>query len=406
MDRSRFRRLGILLAVTWAASLLSPHDLRAKAPDAREQQFEEALNQASTADFLQTPLDDVMAYFSDLHGVRIHVDRPALDEVGLDEREPITVSADGIRLKSMLGLILEPHGLTWTVRHDSLVITTYDAARKAVSTRIYHLDGLTERPEAVRGRSRGGYGSYGGGYEEGYGSMMGDAPLNPVELLEVVTTTIEPHSWAEDGPGRASPLSIGGRTIFVIRQDYRTHRMIDQFLDGLRQIVEEDPKADEKPKTPSKVYSRRPAPPAAQAKPPQARPAADPFGTPAPAKAKSSVSRPADDPFGAPAPVKTKPMKDDPFGAPAPVKTKPSKHDPFAVPPAARDPFGGHTPAPADDPFGPPASAKPSKDDPFAASPTARDPFGGGAAPVNDPFGTPTTPGDPFGVPTAEDPFD
>ena len=329
MDLSRFGRLAIVLAVGLTATFLGAPHLWARAPSTGVLQIEKALDEASSAEFIEEPLEDVAAYFSELHGIGIHIDRKALEEVGLDESESITVSTDGIQLGTMLALILEPHGLTWTIRHDILVITTCEAARKSVSTRIYLVDELSKRTGFVQSSGDPG-------------PMASGSPL-----LDVITTTIEPQSWMEAGPGRASMLTIGGQTVFIIRQDYRTHRLIRQLLDDLALIGDEKSKVEEDLKVPAKVPSRTSASPAAR----------DPFALP------SKPPRPADDPFGAPAPAGK-----NPFGSPS----KPPR--------PANDPFGGRTPA--NDPFGSPSEpARP-----------ANDPFGAPAPAANDPFGAPSKP--------------
>lgn len=286
MDRSRFRRSAILVSACWMGTLLATPPTQAN-----DEQIETALQQLSTGEFIEEPLEHVAAYFSDFHSIRIHIDERALENAGIDIREPITLSAHGIRLESLLGLILESRGLTWTVRYDSLIITTHDEARKAVSTRIYRL-GDRLRQAVVDGNP---YVNAYGGYGDGAGTM----------IVAAITTTIEPQSWLEGGPGRASIFSIGEQTVLVIRQDYRTHRMIEQLLNDLEQTGGEQSKA------PSAGSQQHPFPPAASVPPETprhapARPADDPFVAPAPAR----------DPFGEAGPSETHPA-DDPFGAPA-----------------------------------------------------------------------------------------
>jgi hypothetical protein len=289
--------------------------------------IEEALHEKSTAEFAETPLEEVVAHLSELHDVRLHIDRRALEEIGLDEREPITVSAGGIQLESLLGLILDPHRLTWTVRHESLVITTYEEARKAVSTRAYRIDRLFPKHDVATGAVCAN-----GGMEE-YENMGGSGAhpfVSPsYALLLMITTTIEPKSWREDGPGQATLFTVGDRTVLVVRQDYRTHRLIRQLLEDLGRIGREGGQKEtvEKPNTPDKRPTGRPTPPAAPSRPtddPFAAPSAnDPFG--------GAGGAPADDPFASP----PRPPADDPFG-----------------PPPSKDPFGGKGGARAEDPFG------------------------------------------------------
>lgn len=356
MLRLVLKPLGLTWIVRDGILLITTHEAQ---KNAAVQRIEEALQQTSSAYFVETPLEEAVAYFADLHDMRIHIDRTALVIGGIDERLPVTLSADGLQLESLLGLILEPHGLTWTVRHESLIITTFEAARRAVSTRVYQVDKLVPVQTG---------GVYSTGEMEGYGNMGSDRippHLTPGQaLLHMITTTIEPQSWVQAGPGQAALLTIGDSTVLVVRQDYRTHRLIGRLLEDLARIGGTEKQAVTKAKSSSKPATRRPVPATPNGrsmgvKPSASRrgtgtfaPASDPFG--------SSGAAPADNPFG-PMPTDD-PNTDAPIGDPfggAPA------NDPFGAPPV-KDPFGG---APAEDPFG----ARPVKD-----------PFGG--KPANDPF--------------------
>lgn len=376
-DRGVDKRVAVTLSAsgirfeTMLGLVLKPHGLIWTAQDggllitthqelrsAGIRRIEEVLCENSAAEFAEMPLEEAVAYLSEFHSVRIHIDRRSLAEIGLDEREPITVSADGIQFESLLGLMLEPHGLTWTVRHESLVITTYEEARKAVSTRAYRIDQLFPKHDVATGAVCAN-----GGIEE-YENMGGSGAhpfVSPsYALLLMITTTVEPKSWREDGPGQATLFTIGDRTVLVVRQDYRTHRLIRHLLENLGRISREEEQKEtvEKRKTPDMKPAGRRAPSAAPF-----RSGNDPFG---PSRAK--------DPFG------------DGSAAPA--------DDPFAAPPA-RDPFDGRSGASGGDPFGDGGAAP--ADDPFA-TPAVRDPVDGKEnAPAEDPFGAGASMDDPFG---------
>ena len=310
-------RDGILLITTYEAQ-----------KNAAVQRIEESLQQISSADFVETPLEEAVAYFADVHDVRVLIDRTALAEIGLDEQLAITLSADGLQLESILGLILEPHGLTWTVRHESLIITTFEAARRGVSTRVYQIDKLLPAQSKATGDVDSA------DETEGYGSMgTGSYPLNlsPEQaVLLMITTTIEPKSWSEEGPGQATLLTIGDSTVLVVRQDYRTHRLIGRLLEDLERIGGPEEQVVVKGKS-SEPATGRPVPATPNGRSMGGRPSvshrgADPFG--------SGGAAPADNPFGSP-------RAKDPFG-------RASGKDPFGSPPA-KAPVGDK---PVNDPFG------------------------------------------------------
>lgn len=312
---------GVTFGFVCVAAVVTASEVVA-APTQYEAQIEAALAEDSTAEFLEVPLEDVLAYFSDLHKIPIHMDRLALEAIGLDGQEPITISAAGIPFESMLALIFEPRGATWTVRHSTMIITSSEAARKAVSTRIYRLDKLVKQARSTDYRSSAMNDPFYAGSGDKYGSMTSIDLLDVSRLAEAITNTIEPQSWDDEGPGRASVLSVGGRMLLVIRQDYRTHRMIDHFLE---EIAEDSLKPDEaRDEGPFKGSA-----PTAMGGPSRPQPMENPFGDPPAVQPK----RPTDDPFGSPAPSKPRRPADDPFGAPAPA----TANDPFADPGSNKD---------------------------------------------------------------------
>jgi len=92
--------------------------------DAESSRLARALLDQTEAEFIDTPLRDAIGYFSQLHNIPIVIDSNALKLKGIDEDVPISLIISGVRLASVLRIMLRPLGLTYELRGKQIVITT------------------------------------------------------------------------------------------------------------------------------------------------------------------------------------------------------------------------------------------------------------------------------------------
>jgi len=100
------------------------------------------LDEDTRLEFIETPLDQICAFLTDMHQIPIQIDTPALNEAGLDSDVPVTRNLKGITLGSALNLILEEHELSWIVRNEVLLITTAAAANARATVRVHNVSDL------------------------------------------------------------------------------------------------------------------------------------------------------------------------------------------------------------------------------------------------------------------------
>jgi hypothetical protein len=114
----------------------------------------QALAKPVRLEFIETPLEDVLAFLADQSRVAIQIDRRGLDNAGIGTDTPITKNLKEVSLRSALRLILDDLNLTFVVDHEVLLITAPDKAEAAAQVRIYNVapllrDGLTAAELAV-----------------------------------------------------------------------------------------------------------------------------------------------------------------------------------------------------------------------------------------------------------------
>jgi hypothetical protein len=139
---------------------------------AQEKKIMSALKSPTQVDFIETPMQDVIDFLKDYHGIEIQIDTKALNDVGIDPTTPITKNLKGISLRSALKLMLRELELTYVIQDEVLLITTPEEAETHLSTKVYPVADLVipVKPPSFQGGFGGMNGMGAGG---GMGGGMG-----------------------------------------------------------------------------------------------------------------------------------------------------------------------------------------------------------------------------------------
>ncbi len=134
-----------------------------------EEEIIKQLDEPTRMDFEETPLDEVVDYLKEYHGIEIQLDTKALDEVGIGSDTPVTSRVRGISLRSGLRLMLKAIDptLTYAIQNEVLMLTTREAAEENLVTRVYPVADLV-LPITLSGFAGSG-GFSGGGAAAGFG---------------------------------------------------------------------------------------------------------------------------------------------------------------------------------------------------------------------------------------------
>lgn len=134
-----------------------------------EEEIVKQLAEPTRMDFEETPLDEVVDYLKEFHGIEIQLDTKALDEVGIGSDTPVTSRVRGISLRSGLRLMLKAIDptLTYAIQNEVLMLTTREAAEENLVTRVYPVADLV-LPITLSGFAGSG-GFSGGGAAAGFG---------------------------------------------------------------------------------------------------------------------------------------------------------------------------------------------------------------------------------------------
>lgn len=157
----------------------------------------------------------VMETLFDEYQIPIVFDKSALDEVAISPESEVTISLQGISLRSALNLMFKEPGLedlTYTVEDEVLLITTIDTCNSMLIVEVYRIDDLIA--EASDGRSE----------------PRADAD----RFIDMLIACIEHDSWMENGTGDGK-LRYVHPGMLVVSQTRDVHRQIVMLLQRLRE---------------------------------------------------------------------------------------------------------------------------------------------------------------------------
>ena len=242
--------------------------------EAWEDRIEAALDRTIELQVVDTPLEEVAAYFADSLSIPVRLDRAALEDQGVDVAHSVTISLTGRTAREALWHVLRSLHLEATLADGSLLITTADAAEERLLTWVYPHRAATfwvgENPVVppaagglggavgggTAGGGNGGAGMLGGG---GMGGMAGGGGLfapaqlggggmpgggtgggmsagQPAAPTQLITTLVSPDSWEIMG-GSGSGGALGSH--LVIRQSYLRHHEILELFQSFDAAVQD-----------------------------------------------------------------------------------------------------------------------------------------------------------------------
>ena len=232
--------------------------------------IEQSLSKVISLHEEQSPLSDVIAKIRAVADINIVIDQLGLEEEGVSTNTPVTISVEGIKVKSALNLILGRHNLAYHIDNQALnitsrirqqgelVVATYSVADLVIPITNFgqlnndnlfgtnlQSNGLPNMGGGQMSVPPGGFGGMGqvgpngassssnSGTDGRAGSRSQAPDFN--SLTDLLTSTIAPDSWDSVG-GQASVRHYETTLSLVIRQTQKVHEEISDLLDQLRRL--------------------------------------------------------------------------------------------------------------------------------------------------------------------------
>ncbi|MBW3597656.1 MAG: permease prefix domain 1-containing protein [Planctomycetes bacterium] len=229
-----------------AEASAAPETAEAEAP-------EDILSRRLDAEFIETPLADVLAFLADSVGGQVYVSRKQLDDAAISLDAPVTLSLKSVRVDMLLDLLLDQvdEGLAYVVRDGIVIVSTLEDLEGTAEVRVYNVRDLIKLSAASAGMEgmmgAGGYGAEGAGEYGAYGGemsgelygeygMSGFGGEHPSEhrahvLMEVIKAAVGRKHWKDDGDYGAIAAYDG---LIVVNHNTRVHQQVDRLLEMMR----------------------------------------------------------------------------------------------------------------------------------------------------------------------------
>ncbi|MFV2066278.1 MAG: hypothetical protein ACC645_04810, partial [Pirellulales bacterium] len=174
------------------------------------ERIEQAWNEPLSLSLRNMPLDQFVASLRARTGLNIRIDRLGLEEEGIGLDAPVTAELRGIRLRSILTLVLRDVNLTWLVHENVVLITTPTESESLLTTRVHDITDL-----------------------------LASYDQDGIDwLIELITTTVAPDAWDEvGGVGSIGPFGGSRRMGLVIHQTREVHEEVAILLASLRAMA-------------------------------------------------------------------------------------------------------------------------------------------------------------------------
>jgi hypothetical protein len=166
----------------------------------------EQLGKPVSVDFNDTPLLDAIAELSAKSEIDIRLDRPALAEIRLRDREPVTLTLSDRPVETVLQAILSELELAWIIDRGVLQVTSLDREQSQLKVAVYDVRDLCRDDDEAEA------------------------------LLEAITAQTDSASWAQNGGGEADIRSATPGTLVVSQREH-AHVELLALLEAYREAL-------------------------------------------------------------------------------------------------------------------------------------------------------------------------
>lgn len=201
--------------------------------------------------FSDNALVDVLGFIESFAGVSMDVDWLSLDDIGIDQETPVSLTLTAVPVETVLDRVLDKVSdpdlpAAWAITDGILTIASDEVLRRNTSLEIYDIrDLLIEVPDyedapefdlqSVLQAGQGG----GGGGQSPFSGQTQDRERVPrgervQQITDIVQNTIDPDGWTDLGGDTSSIQELNGN--LIITTTPKIHREIIGLLGKLRQV--------------------------------------------------------------------------------------------------------------------------------------------------------------------------
>lgn len=162
-----------------------------------------------------------------------------LEEAAVNTETPVVCKLKNVKVQTALRLILGELELTFVTHDDVIMITTPEDAGSQLVTRVYDCRELMKLPSPIKKTKHfrqefpatgGGSGIHGRVEAKPKEEIGPDGNYEVEDLIDVLTTSVDPDSWDEvGGPGSVSDF----KGLVTVSQTQEIHERVERLLNLL-----------------------------------------------------------------------------------------------------------------------------------------------------------------------------
>jgi hypothetical protein len=177
----------------------------------REKAILKALDTPMTVSFEGSTLEAAIDYLQTLSGVTIVVDKSTLEGAGINYDTPVNVRKMKASFRTCLRKVLGEVGLTYIVEKETIHVLRPDEAKNKMTVRTYYLGDLAAATD----------------FSWGPAFSQAQMAKNVADLIQMITSTVDPDSWQVNNPDAKGTIMFSPRTLsLVIKQSAEIHYML------------------------------------------------------------------------------------------------------------------------------------------------------------------------------------
>ena len=197
-------------------------------PADRRDAVRQALQKRVSKTFDGVSVGDAIEWLRHELNLNLFVDAVQIEAHGLSESlaSKFNLAVRDVTGRSLLELLLKDHELNWDVCDDVLLICPENGVRR--HQWVYDVHELVLYQD---------FWTTGGAVEDW---------ADYTELLDVITSIIEPSSWESSGPAGVRQLTVAGRAVIAMRSTWHVGEQLQGVLNELHTVVSTEPRKSER----------------------------------------------------------------------------------------------------------------------------------------------------------------
>jgi hypothetical protein len=172
----------------------------------REKAMFRALNGSISVRFKNSRLADVIEFAQAATGLKVVLDKPSMEEVGVRYDSPVSVDVKGVSVRTLLRKVAADLSMTYVVRDGAIELVSPTQARSRMVTRTYSVSDLSD--------------SACGSFSAGQAAMF----------MDLIRSSIEPESWQGNGGDGTIAYDFLTRSV-TIKQSAEFHGVLSGGLE-------------------------------------------------------------------------------------------------------------------------------------------------------------------------------